>query len=262
MFIDTHAHLDLPEFRNESSIIIGRAKTAGVQKIINIGTCLESSKKSIDLSRRYPEIYATVGIHPDASNELNLETREVLTDMSQSSKVVAIGEVGLDYYYLKRSSKFSNYPNREKQIFCFEQMLDLALETKLPVIIHGRESEADLIAILKSYAGSIRGVIHCFSGDWNFAEKILDLGFAISFTGNITFKNNFSIEEVIKKIPLGSIMIETDCPFLAPEPYRGKRNEPAYVVEVAKKIAQIKKLSLAQVEEETTKKAKKMFKIS
>lgn len=261
MFIDTHAHLDMPEFKHEISAVISRAREKGVEKIINIGVNIDSSKISLDLSRRYPEIYSTIGIHPDASDELEIETRGRLMEMASHDKVVAIGEVGLDYYYLKRISKYARYPKREIQIFCFEQMLDLALETKLPVIIHCREAEADLLAILKSYAGTLRGVIHCFSGDIEFAEKILDLGLAISFTGNITFKNNTRMYDVIKHIPLGSIMIETDCPFLAPEPYRGKRNESAYVVEVARKIAEIKKLSLAEVEMETTKKARKLFHI-
>jgi TatD DNase family protein len=139
-------------------------------------------------------------------------------------------------------------------------MLDLALETGLPAIIHSREADADILGILKSYHGQLRAVIHCFSGDWGFAEKILDLGFSVSFTGTITFKNaNPDTLEAVKKIPLGSIMIETDCPLIAPEPFRGKRNEPAYVIEVAKKIAEIKGLSLAEVETETTKKAIKFF---
>lgn len=261
MFIDTHAHLDMPEFKHEVPSVLGRAKEAGVGNIITIGVDLKSSKNGIDIARRYPEIYSTVGIHPDTSDELNIESRDYLTDMAHSSKVVAIGEIGLDYYFLKRSSKYSHYPSREVQIFCFEQMLDLALETNLPVVVHCREAEADLVGILKSYSGSLRGVVHCFSGNLDLAERILDMGFAISFTGNITFKNNLEIEEVIKRIPIGSIMIETDSPFLAPEPYRGKRNEPAYVREVAKKIAQIKGLSLAEVETETTKKARKLFRI-
>ncbi|MCL5410665.1 MAG: TatD family hydrolase [Patescibacteria group bacterium] len=259
MFVDTHAHLNFPEFKHEVSSVLGRAKSAGVEKIINVGVDIASSKISCDLARRYPEIYATIGLHPHSALDLNIETRGELTKLASQSKVVAIGEIGLDYYFLKRSSQFAHYPSREEQIFCFEQMLDLALELNLPVIIHNREAEADILAILKSYSGSLRGVVHCFSGDDEFAEKLLDLNFAISFTGNITFKNNQDLGEVIKKIPLGSLMVETDCPFLSPEPYRGKRNEPAYVVEVAKKIAEIKDLSLAEVEKETTKKACKLF---
>ncbi|MFA4995966.1 MAG: TatD family hydrolase [Patescibacteria group bacterium] len=261
MFIDTHAHLNFPEFKHEVSSVLGRAKSAGVDKIINVGVDLPTSKTSCDLARRYPEVYATVGIHPHSALDLDIESRGILLAYAGQQKVVAIGEIGLDYYYLKRSSQFARYPSREEQIFCFEQMLDLAMETNFPIIVHCREAEADILAILKSYSGNLRGVLHCFSSDYAFAEKILDIGLAISFTGNITFKKNTEIQDAAKRIPIGSIMVETDCPYLSPEPYRGKRNEPAYVVEVAKKIAEIKDLSLAEVEKETTKKANKLFKL-
>lgn len=259
MLIDTHAHLDLDEFRGKVASVISRARQRGVEKIVNVGVDPVSSKDSVDLARRYPEIYAAIGMHPEAAGDLNVETRQYLLELADKQKVVAIGEIGLDYYYLKRSSRYSHYPNRQLQMFCFEQMLDLAAEVKLPVIVHCREAETDTLAILKGYGGTLKGVVHCFDGDFNFANKILDLGLAISFTGNITYKNNSQILEVIKKIPIGSIMVETDSPFLAPELYRGQTNEPAYVMEVAKKIAQIKDMSLAEVEIETTKKAKKVF---
>lgn len=260
MFIDTHAHLDFPDFKTEVPAVIGRAHEAHVANIINVGVDYDSSKHSLDLARKYPEIYATVGMHPHCAKDLDIETRGKLAALCGHQKVVAIGEIGLDYYYLKRSSKYAHYPNREEQIFCFEQMLDLALETNLPAIIHSREADADMLGILKSYHGQLRAVIHCFSSDWEYAQKILDLGFAISFTGNITYKN-CEIIEAIKKIPLGSIVIETDSPYLTPEPYRGKRNEPAYVIETARKIAEIKGISLAEVEMETTKKAQKFFRL-
>ena len=259
MLIDTHAHLDLKEFKHEVASCISRAREKGVEKIINIGVDAVSSKDSIDLARRYPEIYASIGLHPEAAQDLNIETIGYFTELSQHEKVVAIGEIGLDYYYLKRSSRYAHYPKREEQIFCFEQMLDLAMETNLPVIIHSREAESDLLGILKSFSGSLRGVVHCFGGNYDFAVKLLDMGFAISFTGNITFKNNTEIVDVIKRIPLGSMMVETDCPFMAPEPYRGQRCEPAHVIEVARRIAEIKGISLVEVEMETTKKAKKLF---
>ena len=263
MLIDTHAHLDLKEFKHEVASVLSRARQRGVEKIVNVGIDAKSSKDSVDLARRYPEIYAAVGIHPDSADTLDIETQGELMNLLSHEKVVAIGEVGLDYYYLKRSSKYAHCPSRDEQIFCFEQMLDLALETKLPVIVHSRESDADMLAILKSYKGALRGVMHCFSGDYTYAEKIIDLGFAVSFTGNITFKNvNPELLNAIKRIPIGSIMVETDSPFLSPEPERGKRNEPANVIEVARKIAEIKDISLAQVELETTKKANKLFRFS
>lgn len=259
MFVDTHCHLDFPEFRNEIPAVVGRAKDASVLRMINVGVDPETSKRSADLARRFNEVYAAVGIHPHCAKDLNIESQGYLLTLTGKDKVVAVGEIGLDYYYLKRSSQYSHFPSREEQIFCFEQMLDLALETKLPVIVHTRESEIDALAILKSYSGSLQGVIHCFSGNYETAQKILDMGFAISFTGNITYNDSEDLMDMIRKVPIGSIMIETDAPLLTPEPYRGKRNEPAYVVEVAKRIAHIKNLSLAQVEIETTKKAKKLF---
>jgi len=263
MLIDTHAHLDMKEFKYEVASVIGRARQRGVERIINVGVDPASSKASIDMARRYPEIYAAVGIHPDVSDQLDVETRQQLLEYATFPKVVAIGEIGLDYYYLKRSSKYAHYPRREVQIFCFEQMLDLAAETGLPVIVHSREAESDTLGVLKGYGGTLRGVVHCFQGDLDFANKILDLGMAISFTGSITFKKNAEYaSEVVKKIPIGSIMVETDSPLLTPEPYRGQRNEPANVIEVARKIAQVKGISLVEVETETTKKAKKLFNIA
>jgi TatD DNase family protein len=262
MFIDTHAHLDFPEFKNEVHQVLGRAIDVGVRRIINAGVDFDSSKKSVDLARKYPEVYAAIGIHPHSANDLDIETKQRLFALASHPKVVAVGEIGLDYYYLKRSSQFSKYPTREKQIFCLEQMLDLSIELRKPVIIHSREADADIYAILKSYQKDIRGVVHCFSADWDFAKKILEMGMAISFTGNITFKNNAQIARIIAEIPLGSMMIETDCPYLAPEPYRGQRNEPAMVVRVAEEIARIKNVSLAEVEKQTSKKAMTLFGIS
>jgi len=259
MFIDTHAHLDFPEFKNEVHQVLGRAMQVEVRRVLNVGVNLDSSKKSVDLARKYPEVFAAVGIHPHLAMDLDIEAKQRLLTLANHQKVVAVGETGLDYYYLKRSSQFSKYPGREQQIFCFEQMLDLSIELRLPVIIHCREAEADVYAILKSYQKDIRGVLHCFSSDWDFAKKILDLGMALSFTGNITYKKGTEIERIIEEIPLGSMMIETDCPYLAPEPYRGKRNEPAYVLYVAEEIARIKKVSVTEVEKQTSKKAMTLF---
>lgn len=261
MLIDTHAHLDFPEFKGEVAAVLQRAKEAGVEKILNVGIDAATSKTTADLARLYPEIYAAIGIHPHSANDLELDTRMILSQYMANKKVVAIGEVGLDYYYLKRSSQFANYPSREQQIFCFEQMLDMALEYRLPVIIHSREADADIVAILKSYSDQLRGVVHCFSGDYDFAKKILDIGFLISVTGNITYKRSQEIRDAVEKIPLGSLMVETDCPYLAPESKRGDRNEPAYVVEVAEKIAEIKKVNLSEVERMTTRKALSFFKM-
>lgn len=259
MYIDTHAHLDFPEFKGEIGDVLGRARAAEVKKIINVGVDLDTSKRSTELARHYPEVYATIGLHPHSSRDLDMEVRPYLTALAGNRKVIAVGEIGLDYYYLKRSSQFANYPTREEQIFCFEQMLDLALELHLPVIVHNREADADVYAILKSYSGAVRGVLHSFSSDYEFAKKMLDLNFLISFTGSITYKKSEDRWEAAKKIPLGSIMIETDCPYLAPEPYRGQRNEPAYVVEVARKIADIKNVPLETIANSSSKKATQFF---
>lgn len=259
MYIDTHAHLNFPDYKGEIGDVLGRAREAQVKKIINVGVDLGTSKTSVELARHYPEIYATVGLHPHSSCDLDMEVRPYLTTLGSNRKVVAVGEIGLDYYYLKRSSQFANYPSREEQIFCFEQMLDLALELHLPVIIHNREADADVYAILKSYAGSIRGVLHSFSSDYEFAKKMLDLNFLISFTGSLTYKKSEDRWEAARKIPLGSIMIETDSPYLSPEPYRGTRNEPSRVLEVAKKIAEIKHVPIETVGNSTTKKAIQFF---
>lgn len=259
MFIDTHAHMNMPVFAGRVAELIGRARLVGIEKIINVGFDLESSKRSVDYARMYPEVYAAIGIHPHSALELNIETYQGLMTLAGHKKVVAIGEIGLDYYYLKRSSQYSNYPSRERQITAFEQMLDMAMELGLPVIIHSREADTDLIAILKSYGGAIKGVIHCFCGNEEFAEEILKLGFMVSVTGNITYKNSDTLRQAIKSIPLKSLMLETDCPDLAPEPNRGKRNEPSFLIEIARKVAEIKGISLAEVEQATTKNALSLF---
>jgi TatD DNase family protein len=261
LLIDTHAHLDAKEFKGDVTNVLARARSAGVSRIINVGYDAASSKRGLDLSRMNPEISVAVGIHPHNALELDIEAYQQILTLASHKKVVAIGEIGLDYYYLKRSSQYSNYPSRDHQIRTFEQMLDLALELKLPVIIHAREADADILAILKSYVPELTGVVHCFSGNYEFASQLLDLGFSISFTGNITFKKNDELRDVVKRLPLGSIMVETDCPDLAPEPYRGKRNEPSLVVKVAEKIAEIKELSFEEVARSTTKKAEKLFKL-
>lgn len=261
MFIDTHAHLHDKAFGGRVAEVIGRAHEAGVSKIVNVGYDIESSRRSVDYARLYPEIYATVGIHPHSCFDLDIDSYQRLMTLAGHKKVVAVGEIGLDYYYIRRSSQFSKYPNRERQLAAFEQMLDLALELKLPVIIHSREAETDLLAILKTYKGMLRGVVHCFSGDYETAEEIIDLGLLISITGNITYKNNETLHLAVKKIPLDKIMLETDCPSLTPEPYRGQLNEPANIPIIAEAIAKIKEMTLDEVEETTSKTARSFFAI-
>lgn len=259
MLIDTHAHLNFKAFKDDYRETIKRAFAAGVLGIINVGSDLKTSKKAIEIAREYEKgVYAAVGIHPTHTGrirDLTLEIKE-LKKLAQDSKVVAVGETGLDFFHNKES--------REQQIVLFKELLSLGRELNLPLIVHCREAFKDLIDILKSTIPnkqySTSGVVHCFSGSLKEAKEILDLGLYISFTGNITYSKAEKLEQVAREIPLEKIMVETDSPFLAPIPHRGERNEPSYVVEVAKKIALIKGISFEKVAEITTQNAQKIFK--
>lgn len=251
--IDSHAHLDFKYFENDQADAIQRAKEAGVCRIINIGTSLASSQRSVELAQSYSAIYATVGIHPHDSNEVNHDTLAKLRALSQQPKVTAIGEIGLDY--------FKMYQPVAIQEHAFRAQLELALELKMPVVIHTRAADSATIDILKTIQpANWRGVFHCFPGDVAMARQVLDLGFCLSFTGVITFKNS-AAGEVIRYIPQENLLVETDCPFMTPVPHRGKRNEPAFVYFVAQKIAEIKKMSLERVAEVTTANVEKVFKM-
>lgn len=261
MLVDTHAHLNFKAFKDNYREAIKKAFDAEVLGIINVGSNLETSKKALEIAGEYEKgIYAALGIHPTHIGEIKDLAFEIeeLKKLAQDSKVVAIGEAGLDYFHDKES--------REEQIVLFKELLNLGRELNLPLIIHCREAFEDTLDVLKSatpnsQSGTIWGVVHCFSGSLSDALEILDLGLFVSFTGNITYPNAENLREVVREIPLEKIMVETDSPFLAPIPYRGERNEPSYVVEVAKKIAQIKEISFEKVAEVTTQNAQKIFKI-
>lgn len=262
MLIDTHAHLDFAQYHRKHDEIIQRAHKAGVNKIINVGTNIEGSRDSVRLADKYSEIYASVGIHPHDVLSIDRAGMTNILELAKNKKVVAIGEIGLDY--------FGQNINKEAQRREFIVQIGLAKRLNLPIIIHNREADEDILEILK-IQGFKKGVIHCFSSGWQIAQKFLELGFHISFTGSITFRHkkqkdqvrgcspSGGILEVVKNTPIDKILVETDCPFLAPEPYRGKTNEPAYVVEIAKKIAKIKKIPLTKIEEKTTENAIKLF---
>lgn len=259
MFIDTHAHLNLKEFKDDAEEVIKRTLENGVF-MINVGTDFETSKKAVELAKKFSGVYAAVGFHPNDSKEEF--SCLALKELSASLKVVAIGETGLDYYRIKNDE----IENKNKQKEIFKKQIELAFELKKPLVIHCREAHDDLFKIISNYyplaGGPITkniGVLHSFSGNLEQAKKYREMGFKIAFNGIITFSRGY--DEVVSKTPLEDILIETDCPFLAPIPYRGKRNEPLYVVEVAKKIAEIKELSLEKVEEQTTKNAKEFFSI-
>tara|TARA_Y100001968_G_scaffold286463_1_gene287228 strand:- start:137 stop:895 length:759 start_codon:yes stop_codon:yes gene_type:complete len=248
MLIDTHSHIYYEKYNDDLDEVIHRAKNKGVKKIICVGTDLESSIQSLEISNKYRDVYCSIGFHPHESSLAKKDYLYKLEEMSKEDKVVAIGETGLDYYY--------NYSDQDIQKKIFIEQIELANSLELPVVIHNRNSDDDLYEILKKYRPN--GVIHCFSSDINYATKILKIGVLLSFTGIITFKNS-TLDDVIKKIDLSKIMVETDSPYLTPIPYRGKRNEPSYVELVAKKIAEIKNISLEEVAHHTTQNALNLF---
>jgi TatD DNase family protein len=253
MLIDTHAHINFPEFKETTTgNILANAKQNDVQYMINIGSDLKTSQESAALAENHSEIYAAVGIHPHDAQAAAVDPSQLngINNLLKKDKVVALGETGLDY--------FKNYCPINIQKDIFEQQLEIAINNNKPIIIHNREADNDIYEILKS-TGYQKIVIHCFSSDVAYARKILDLGFYISFTGNITFPKNATGQEVAKYVSLDRIMVETDCPFMSPVPHRGKTNEPAFVKHVAEKIAELKNISLAEVAEQTTKNAVKFF---
>lgn len=253
MYIDTHAHLNLEQFASDYKLAIDRANDVGVQTIINVGANMESSHRAIEIADEFEKgIYATVGAHPHDSVEESFDDEEMMK-LAQNKKVVAIGEIGLDYY----GGSIDKVAQKE----LLDKQIHLAQRVGKPVVLHCRDAYDDLISILMTLGQIPKGVVHCYVGDWAHAQVFLDMGFYLSFNGIITFTKNANQLKVVEDTPLEKILIETDCPWLTPEPYRGKRNEPAYVVEVAKKIAEIKKISISEVETQTTKNAIELFKL-
>ena len=254
MLIDSHAHLDDTRFDKDRDELIKSLKDVGVDLVINPGADLQSSIKSVSLSEQYDNIYAAVGIHPHEAKEMDESTLEVLKSFANREKVVAIGEIGLDYYY-------DNSP-RDIQKQKFIEQLDLAKEVNLPVIIHSRDAAGDTFDILKSAQdGSLEGVLHCYSGSVEMALEYIKLGFYISIAGPVTFKNARIVKEVAKTVPMDRLLIETDSPYLTPEPYRGKRNEPVYVRQIAGTIAELRGISFEEVATKTAENTKKLFRI-
>ncbi|MCH8011204.1 MAG: TatD family hydrolase [Candidatus Marinimicrobia bacterium] len=249
MFIDTHAHLYYNDLYIQLDDVVRRADEAGVNTIVCIGTDLSSSRNSISIAESYPNIYATVGIHPHDSKDAPSDYLSQIRELASHPKVVAIGEMGLDFY--------RNFSPIDVQIDIFTEQLELAKELELPAIVHNRDADDKVIEVIRK-VGIHYGVGHCFSSDIEMAEKLLELGFHISFTGNITFGNN-NTEFVLKKVPLESIMLETDCPFLTPVPNRGKMNEPANIPYIASRVAEIKNVTKVKVAEVTTTTAINFF---
>jgi len=254
MLVDSHAHLEMPEFKKDLEEVIQRAKDSGVQYIFTVGTEKADWNQTLDISHRYPSLYAILGIHPHHAKKMDPETYPLLRDLCKDEKVKAVGEIGLDF--------FRNLSPKEVQLRRFREQIGLAKELGLPIVVHDREAHQETLEILKSEgAKECGGIIHCFSGDYEMARACIDMGFYISIPGSITFKNAGGLREVVEKIPLDVILVETDAPFLTPEPFRGKRNEPAFVRYTAKKIAEVKKIAFDRVAEATGENALKVFKI-
>ncbi len=227
MYIDTHAHLDDEQFKDDLNDVLGRIRSAGVFRVVCAGADIESSECALSLAKENDFIYATAGIHPENAESFRAEDLNALETLWKEEKVTAIGEIGLDYYY-------GSVP-REVQKKCFSEQVSLAYELNAPVVIHDRDAHLDCFEILKRYKG-LRAVYHCFSGSLEYSREILKLGFYMSFGGAVTFKNARCAPEVIKNAPRDRIMLETDCPYMAPVPYRGKRCSPEYIPIIAEKI--------------------------
>jgi TatD DNase family protein len=254
MLIDTHAHLDLPEFKSDQEQVIERAREAGVEHIITIGIGEKECRRAIEIARKHSFISAAIGIHPHNASKLDLDVLDFLEKQAADPNVVALGEMGLDF--------FRNRSPREDQKRAFRAQLDLAESLKLPVVIHDRDAHDETMQILREEKPAYGGVLHCFSGDASMARDCINLGFLISIPGTVTFKNAAQIHAVAKKIPLEHLLLETDCPFLTPVPYRGKRNEPAYVRFVAEKVAELKQQSLEDVIAQTGANACRLFNLT
>jgi TatD DNase family protein len=285
MLIETHAHLDYPDFANDLDEVVRRAAEAGVTRIITIGTSIESSRRAINLAEKYPAVYAAIGVHPTYVDEAEEDVLTPLRELAKHPRVVAIGETGLDYHQLPSEkvakekqvqvmtalrtetdeeieAQIRDGAYKSKQASLFQQQLDLAVELGLNAVIHQRDAWEDTLKIMQPYTGKLRGVFHCFGGTLDQANEVLGLDHLVSFTGIVTFKNGAAAREVATQIPLWKFMVETDCPYLAPVPFRGKRCEPAHTRIVAEAIAAARKIPLEEIAEVTTETAEKFFRFN
>lgn len=271
IFYDTHAHLDYPDFASELPEVIERAKAAGIQKIVTIATSLESSERAVKIAERFANVYAAVGCHPSDVMDAPEDIRPALRTLAAHPKVVALGETGLDYYRLpggkggpKQIPEVAQVTEeaerlKRKQIEIFQQHLEVAAETGLNCVVHQRDSLEDTLTSFEPYASRVRAVFHCFANDAATMRRILALGSLVSFTGILTFKTGQIIRDTVAATPMDGFMLETDSPFLAPMPYRGKRCEPAYVRETAVEAARVKGCSLDELSQATCATAEKFF---
>ena len=255
MIFDTHAHYDSEQFDEDREILLASMKEAGVGMIVNVAASYESCFEVPKLAEKYPFMYAAVGVHPDHVGELDEVKMQHLKEMCTMEKTVAVGEIGLDYYWDKES--------HELQKEWFKKQMELAKEVDLPVIVHSREAAQDTFDLIKSeHAGTTGGVIHCFSGSKEMAKEYIKMGYYIGVGGVVTFKNARVLKEVVESIPLERILTETDCPYLAPVPFRGKRNCSAYISYVLDMIAELKGISREEAEQVTYENARNMYRIT
>jgi len=283
--VETHAHLDYPDFANDLDDVLRRAADSGVTRIITIGTSMESSRRAIDLAEKYPAVYAIVGVHPTYVEEAEEDVFTPLRELAKNPRVVAIGETGLDYHRLPSEevaketqvqvmsalrtetdeeieAQIRDGAYKSKQASLFQQQLDLAVELGLNVVIHQRDAWEETLKIMQPYTGKLHGVFHCFGGSLDQANEVLALDHLVSFTGIVTFKSGATVREVAAQVPLWKFMVETDCPYLAPVPFRGKRCEPAYTRIVAETIAAARQVPLKEIAEITTETAEKFFRFN
>jgi TatD DNase family protein len=254
MIFETHAHYDDEAFDEDRDALLNSLKNQGIEYVVNVGASLETTKKTLELMETYPFVYGAVGVHPSETAELNEDNFSWLKKVTKTPKVVAIGEIGLDYYW--------DTPDRNIQKEWFEKQMELAKEVNLPAIIHSRDAAADTLDMIKaSNLQAAGGVIHCFSYGKDMAKYYLDMGFYLGIGGVLTFKNAKKLVEVVEYAPLNQLVLETDCPYLSPEPFRGKRNSSLNLTYVAKKIAEIKGIDYEEVIEITEQNAKKMYRI-
>ncbi len=261
-FYDTHAHLDYPDYEKDLAEVIARAQAAGITKMISIGTSLGSSERAIRLAEKFPCVYAAIGWHPSEAMKAPSDLRPALRELAEHPKVVALGEIGLDYHHLPCSqggTAGDDARYKQKQAQIFQQQLEVAIEAGLNCVIHQRDAFDDTLAQLKPFAGKVRGVFHCFGESADRLRQVLGIGSLVSFTGIVTFKNGQNVRDTVAATPLDRFMLETDCPYLAPVPYRGKRCEPAYVKEISEVVAQVKGCSLDELSAATCRTAAEFF---
>ena len=252
MIFETHAHYDDPAFDRDRDRLLVLLKAEGIAPIVNIGASIETTKSTVELAHRYDHVYAAIGVHPSDCGDLTENDIEWLKDLSSDEKVVAIGEIGLDYHY--------DEPDREIQKKWFIRQLELAGDTSLPIVVHSRDAAQDTFEIIKDFRG-LRGVIHCFSYSAELAREYVKMGYYIGVGGVVTFKNGRKLHEVVREIPLESIVVETDAPYLSPEPYRGRRNSSAFIPYIIERIADLKNVSYETVERVVYENAADLYKV-